>query len=210
MIEAITGKTITLSWKKPKRPDPSFGIFSCFQCLERPSRNFSHSEPTLLCADSGSLLYMVQQQPLGSIQWSVVASNLRETNYTVTSLSKGVRYAFRVLASTGKTSSKPSQSTDLVQLLDKGNKHEVFLKGPPTLQHPLKGDSFTSVGPYLRRAPIILDKPDIVYMVENQPASITITLNHVHAVVTWKRLVPPSSVTSCPGMKAKPAALFSH
>lgn len=71
-------------------------------------------------ADSSSLLYVVQQQPLGSIQWSVVASNLRETNYTITSLSKGVRYAFRVLASTGKTLSKPSPSTDLVQLLDRG------------------------------------------------------------------------------------------
>ncbi|XP_076580094.1 striated muscle preferentially expressed protein kinase-like [Chaetodon auriga] len=135
MIEAITGKTISLSWRRPKRLDSSF--------------------------DSGSLLYVVQQQPLGSIQWSVVASNLRETSYTVTSLSKGVRYAFRVLTSTGKTSSKPSPSTDLVQLLDRG--------------------------PYLRKAPAILDKPDIVYVVENQPASITLTLNHVHAVVTWKR-----------------------
>ncbi|XP_070786391.1 striated muscle preferentially expressed protein kinase [Enoplosus armatus] len=135
VIEAITGKTISLSWKRPKRLDSSF--------------------------DAGSLLYVVQQQPLGSIQWSVVASNLRETNYTVTSLSKGVRYAFRVLTSTGKTLSKPSPSTDLVQLLDRG--------------------------PYLRKAPVILEKPDIVYVVENQPASINITLNHVHAVVTWKR-----------------------
>ncbi|XP_062270568.1 striated muscle preferentially expressed protein kinase [Scomber scombrus] len=135
VIEAITGKTISLSWKKPKKLDSSL--------------------------DTGSLLYVVQQQPLGSIQWSVVATNLREANYTVTSLSKGVRYAFRVLTSTGKTLSKPSPSTDLVQLLDRG--------------------------PYLRKAPIITDKPDIVYVVENQPASITITLNHVHAVVTWKR-----------------------
>ncbi|KAG8004491.1 Striated muscle preferentially expressed protein kinase, partial [Nibea albiflora] len=135
VVEAITGKTISLSWKRPKRLDSSF--------------------------DCSGLLYVLQQQPLGSIQWSVVASNLRETNYTVTSLSKGVRYAFRVLASTGKASSKPSPSTDLVQLLDRG--------------------------PYLRKAPVILEKPDVVYMVENQPASITITLNHVHAVVTWKR-----------------------
>lgn len=74
------------------------------------------------CADSSGLLYVVQQQPLGSIQWSVVASNLRESSYTVTSLSKGVRYAFRVLASTGKTLSKPSLSTDLVQLLDRGKR----------------------------------------------------------------------------------------
>uniref|UniRef100_A0A087Y9R8 non-specific serine/threonine protein kinase n=1 Tax=Poecilia formosa TaxID=48698 RepID=A0A087Y9R8_POEFO len=136
VIEAITGKTITLSWKRPKRLDPSL--------------------------DASSLLFMVQQQPLGSIQWSVAASNLKETNYTVTSLSKGVRYAFRVLTSTGKTLSKPSPSTDLVQLLDKG--------------------------PYLRKAPVILDKPDIVFVVENQPANVTVTLNHVHAVVTWKRL----------------------
>ncbi|XP_074521040.1 striated muscle preferentially expressed protein kinase [Halichoeres trimaculatus] len=135
VIEAITGKTITLSWKRPKRLDSSF--------------------------DAGSLLYVVQQQPLGSIQWSVVASNLRETSYTLTSLSKGVRYAFRVLTSTGKTLSKPSPSTDLVQLLDRG--------------------------PYLRKAPVITDKPDVVYVVENQPVSITITLNHVHAVVAWKR-----------------------
>ncbi|XP_035478783.2 striated muscle preferentially expressed protein kinase isoform X2 [Scophthalmus maximus] len=135
VIEAITGKTISLSWKRQKRLDPS--------------------------SDASSLLYTVQQQALGSIQWSVVASNLKETNYTVTSLSKGVRYAFRVLTSTGKTLSKPSPSTDLVQLLDRG--------------------------PYLRKAPVILDKPDIVYVVENQPASITITLNHVHAVIAWKR-----------------------
>ncbi|XP_015229457.1 PREDICTED: striated muscle preferentially expressed protein kinase isoform X2 [Cyprinodon variegatus] len=135
VIEAITGKTITLSWKPPKRLDPSL--------------------------DASSLLFMVQQQPLGSIQWSVVASNLKETTYTVGSLSKGVRYSFRVLTSTGKTLSKPSPSTDLVQLLDRG--------------------------PYLRKAPVILDKPDVVYVVENQPANITVTLNHVHAVVTWKR-----------------------
>ncbi|XP_029941890.1 striated muscle preferentially expressed protein kinase [Salarias fasciatus] len=135
VIEAITGKTISLSWKKPKKLETHGNV--------------------------GSLLYVVQQQPLGSIQWSVVASNLRDTNYTVTSLSKGVRYAFRVLSSTGKTLSKPSPSTDLVQLLDRG--------------------------PYLRKTPVILDKPDVVYVVENQPASVTITLNHVHAVVTWKR-----------------------
>ncbi|MEQ2200188.1 hypothetical protein XENOCAPTIV_024537 [Xenoophorus captivus] len=32
--------------------------------------------------------------------------------------------------------------------------------------------------PYLRKAPVILDKPDIVFVVESQPANITITLNH--------------------------------
>ena len=70
------------------------------------------------------LLYAVQQQALGSIQWSIVASSLKETSYTVGSLCKGVRYAFRVLSSTGKALSKPSAATDLVQLLDRGT-------GPP-------------------------------------------------------------------------------
>lgn len=74
----------------------------------------------LVSADTCALLYVVQQQPLGSTQWTVIATNLKETNYTVTSLSKGVRYAFRVLTSTGKTQSRPSPSTDLVQLLDRG------------------------------------------------------------------------------------------
>ncbi|KAK0135678.1 Striated muscle preferentially expressed protein kinase [Merluccius polli] len=135
VVESITGKTITLSWKKPKRMEQS--------------------------SEAVSLLYVVQQQALGSIQWSVVASNLKETSYSVSSLCKGVRYAFRVLSSTGKAFSKPSPSTDLVQLLDRG--------------------------PYLRKAPIIMEKPDVVHVVENQSVSVTITLNHVHAVVTWKR-----------------------
>ncbi|KAM8873329.1 striated muscle preferentially expressed protein kinase-like [Synchiropus picturatus] len=135
VVEAVTGKTISLSWKRPKRLDSSF--------------------------ESAPLMYVVQQQPLGSIQWSIVASSLRDTNYTVTSLTKGVRYAFRVLTSTGKLFSKPSPSTDLVQLLDRG--------------------------PYLRKAPVIMDKPDVLYVAENLPATVTITLNHVHAVVTWKR-----------------------
>ncbi|XP_034034082.1 striated muscle preferentially expressed protein kinase-like isoform X2 [Thalassophryne amazonica] len=146
VIETITGKTIHLSWKRPKRLDPSL--------------------------DAASLLYVVQQQHLGSIQWSVVASHLKETNYTVTSLSKGVRYAFRVLTSTGKTLSKPSPSTDLVQLLDRG--------------------------PYLRKAPVFLEKPDTVYVVENQLANITVTLNHVHATITWKRR--EEALVSKPGM----------
>ncbi|XP_051913614.1 striated muscle preferentially expressed protein kinase isoform X3 [Hippocampus zosterae] len=135
VIEAITGKTISLSWNQSKRLNPFY--------------------------DSGSLSYVLQQQALGSIQWSTVASNLRETSYTITGLSKGVRYAFRVLTSTGKTLSRPSPFTDLVQLQDSG--------------------------PYLRKAPVIIDIPDIVYVVENQPVIITVTLNHVHATVTWKR-----------------------
>ncbi|XP_072539916.1 striated muscle preferentially expressed protein kinase [Salminus brasiliensis] len=135
IVESITGRTITLSWKRPKSLDPSI--------------------------DPSSLIYAVQQQALGSIQWTIIASGLRETSYTMTSLSKGVRYAFRVLCSTGKAFSKPSQPTDLVQLVDKGQ--------------------------YLHKSPVIVDKPDVVYAVENQPATITVTLNHVQATVTWKR-----------------------
>ncbi|KAL2088131.1 hypothetical protein ACEWY4_016959 [Coilia grayii] len=146
VVDAITGRTITLSWNKPKNLDPSL--------------------------DPSSLFYAVQQQPLGSIQWTIIASNLSETTYTVSSLCKGARYAFRVLASTGKAFSKPSPPTDLVQLIDRGQ--------------------------YLRKGPAVLDKPDTVYAVENQPAALTITLNHVQATVTWKRrgviLVPKPGV----------------
>ncbi|XP_068186263.1 striated muscle preferentially expressed protein kinase [Antennarius striatus] len=135
VIESITGKAITLSWKKPRRLDPSI--------------------------DPSSLMYAIQQQALGSIQWTIIASGLRETTFTITTLSKGVRYAFRVLTITSKAFSKPSPTTDPVQLLDRGS--------------------------YLQEAPVIIDKPDIVYVIENQSVSITITLNHVNAAVIWKR-----------------------
>ncbi|KTG43784.1 hypothetical protein cypCar_00009178, partial [Cyprinus carpio] len=111
--------------------------------------------------DPSSLMYAVQQQALGSIQWTIIASCLKQTIYTITNLSKGVRYSFRVLSITSKAFSKPSPATEPVQLLDRG--------------------------PYLQEAPVIIDKPDIVYMVEKQPLSITVTLNHVNASVTWKR-----------------------
>ncbi|XP_031730905.1 LOW QUALITY PROTEIN: striated muscle preferentially expressed protein kinase-like [Anarrhichthys ocellatus] len=135
VIESITGKTINLSWKKPRRLDPSI--------------------------DPSSLMYAIQQQALGSIQWTIIASGLKETTYTITTLSKGVRYAFRVLTITSKAFSKPSPTTDPVQLLDRG--------------------------PYLQEAPVIIDKPDIVHVMENQSVTITVTLNHVNAAVLWKR-----------------------
>ncbi|XP_069010905.1 striated muscle preferentially expressed protein kinase isoform X1 [Embiotoca jacksoni] len=135
VIESITGKTITLSWKKPRRLDPSI--------------------------DPSSLMYAIQQQALGSIQWIIIASGLKETTYTITTLSKGVRYAFRVLTITSKAFSKPSPTTDPVQLLDRG--------------------------PYLQEAPVIVDKPEIVYVMENQSVTIPVTLNHVNATVVWKR-----------------------
>lgn len=65
-------------------------------------------------------MYAIQQQALGSIQWIIIASGLKETTYTITTLSKGVRYAFRVLTITSKAFSKPSPATDPVQLLDRG------------------------------------------------------------------------------------------
>ncbi|XP_056244779.1 striated muscle preferentially expressed protein kinase isoform X1 [Seriola aureovittata] len=135
VIESITGKTITLSWKKPRRLDPSI--------------------------DPSSVMYAIQQQALGSIQWIIIASGLKETTYTITTLSKAVRYAFRVLTITSKAFSKPSTATDPVQLLDRG--------------------------PYLQEAPVIIDKPEIVYVMENQSVTITVTLNHVNAAVLWKR-----------------------
>ena len=66
-------------------------------------------------------MYAIQQQALGSIQWIIIASGLKETTYTITTLSKGVRYAFRVLTITSKAFSKPSPATDPVQLLDRGS-----------------------------------------------------------------------------------------
>uniref|UniRef100_A0A3P8NNC0 non-specific serine/threonine protein kinase n=1 Tax=Astatotilapia calliptera TaxID=8154 RepID=A0A3P8NNC0_ASTCA len=135
VIESITGKTITLSWKKPRRLDPSI--------------------------DPSSLMYAIQQQALGSIQWIIIASGLKETTYTITTLSKGVRYAFRVLTITSKAFSKPSPATDPVQLLDRG--------------------------PYVQEAPVIIDKPETVYVMENQSVTISMTLNHVNASVIWKR-----------------------
>ncbi|XP_022047553.2 striated muscle preferentially expressed protein kinase [Acanthochromis polyacanthus] len=135
VIESITGKTITLSWKKPRRLDPSI--------------------------DPSSLMYAIQQQALGSIQWIIIASGLKETTYTISTLSKGVRYAFRVLTITSKAFSKPSPATDPVQLLDRG--------------------------PYLQEAPVIIDKPEIVYVMENQSVTVPVTLNHVNASVIWKR-----------------------
>uniref|UniRef100_A0A3Q2QCW1 Striated muscle preferentially expressed protein kinase-like n=1 Tax=Fundulus heteroclitus TaxID=8078 RepID=A0A3Q2QCW1_FUNHE len=133
VIESITGRTISLSWKKPRRLDPSI---------------------------PGSLMYAIQQQALGSIQWIIIASGLKETTYTISTLSKGVRYAFRVLTITSKAFSKPSPATDPVQLLDR---------------------------PYLQEAPVIIDKPDVVYAIENQSVTISISLNHVNTAVTWKR-----------------------
>lgn len=46
-----------------------------------------------------------------------------------------------------------------------------------------------SSGPYVQEAPVIIDKPETVYVMENQSVTISMTLNHVNASVIWKRLV---------------------
>lgn len=80
----------------------------------------SNAEQKHFSLDPSSLMYAIQQQALGSIQWIIIASGLKETTYIITTLSKGVRYAFRVLTITSKAFSKPSPATDPVQLLDRG------------------------------------------------------------------------------------------
>ncbi|XP_009460434.1 PREDICTED: striated muscle preferentially expressed protein kinase [Nipponia nippon] len=110
--------------------------------------------------DPKSVTYLVQMQVLGTTQWLVLVAGVRDTTYTVHGLTKGAQYLFRVITATPKTNSKPSPPVGPVQLLDRG--------------------------PYLEEAPVILDKPDVLYVVEGQPASITITINHVEATVTWK------------------------
>nr|XP_014343773.1 PREDICTED: striated muscle preferentially expressed protein kinase isoform X2 [Latimeria chalumnae] len=134
-VAAVTGRTITLKWNKPKKLDPAI--------------------------DPGSITYIIQQQLVGTNQWNIFASNVKETSYSVYALTKGVQYLFRVLTATSKACSKPSLPTEPVQLLDRGL--------------------------YLEEAPMIVDKPDLVYVVENQPACITVTLNHVEAGVSWRR-----------------------
>ncbi|XP_065269455.1 LOW QUALITY PROTEIN: striated muscle preferentially expressed protein kinase [Emys orbicularis] len=134
-VLAVTGRAVTLTWNKPKWLDSAI--------------------------DPALVTYTIQQQVLGTSQWTIVATGLRETRGTLHSLAKGPRHLFRVLTATPRSSSKPSPPSEPVQLLDRG--------------------------PYLEEAPVILDKPDMVYAVEDQPASVTVTLNHVEATVTWKR-----------------------
>lgn len=87
---------------------------------ESLTQSILNQKPFFFLPDPSSLMYAIQQQALGSIQWIIIASGLKETTYTITTLSKGVRYAFRVLTITSKAFSKPSPATDPVQLLDRG------------------------------------------------------------------------------------------
>ncbi|XP_006890370.1 PREDICTED: striated muscle preferentially expressed protein kinase-like [Elephantulus edwardii] len=131
---AVTGRMITLTWNPPRSLD--------------------------MAIDPDSLTYTVQHQVLGSDQWTALATGLREPGWAATGLRKGVQHVFRVLSTSGKSSSKPSPPSEPVQLLE---------RGPP-----------------LEEAPTVLDKPDVVYVVEGQPATVTITFNHVEAQVVWR------------------------
>lgn len=59
-------------------------------------------------------------------------------------------------------------------------------------------------GPPLEEAPAVLDKPDIVYVVEGRPATVTVTFNHVEAQVVWRRWGPclhaPLSASGSPAL----------
>ncbi|XP_026905671.1 striated muscle preferentially expressed protein kinase isoform X3 [Acinonyx jubatus] len=133
-VVAVTGKMITLTWNPPRSLD--------------------------MAIDPDALTYTVQHQVLGSDQWTVLATGLREPGWAAMGLRKGVQHIFRVLSTTIKSSSKPSPPSEPVQLLE---------HGPP-----------------LEEAPAVLDKPDIVYVAEGQPTSVTVTFNHVEAQVVWR------------------------
>uniref|UniRef100_G3TQN9 Striated muscle enriched protein kinase n=1 Tax=Loxodonta africana TaxID=9785 RepID=G3TQN9_LOXAF len=133
-VVAVTGRMITLTWNPPRSLD--------------------------MAIDPDSLTYTVQHQVLGSDQWTALAKGLREPGWAAMGLRKGIQHVFRVLSTSGKSSSKPSPPSEPARLLE---------HGPP-----------------LEEAPTILDKPDVVYVVEGQPTSVTITFNHVEAQVVWR------------------------
>ncbi|XP_038625027.1 striated muscle preferentially expressed protein kinase [Tachyglossus aculeatus] len=134
VVAAVTGKVVVLQWNPPKNLDSAIA--------------------------PDTLSYTVQHQVVGSNQWKVVATGLREPRWTATTLRKGANYLFRVLSATAKSSSKPSAPSEPVRLLE---------RGPP-----------------LEEAPVALEKPDVVHVVEGQPATVTITFNHVEAQITWR------------------------
>ncbi|XP_063789922.1 striated muscle preferentially expressed protein kinase [Pseudophryne corroboree] len=135
IITSVTGKMIKLRWNPPKWLDPAI--------------------------DSTQLTYSVQQQAVGSPQWTVIASNLKDTNFCVRALIKEHQYLFRVVTFTATSHSKPSPPSESVRLLDRG--------------------------PYQKEAPVIQDRPELLYMVEKQLLCVTVMLNHVEARVTWRR-----------------------
>ncbi|XP_074154760.1 striated muscle preferentially expressed protein kinase isoform X5 [Sminthopsis crassicaudata] len=113
-----------------------------------------------MAIDPNTLTYTVQHQVVGSGQWTALATGLREPSWAAMGLRKGAEHIFRVLSTTVKSSSKPSPASEPVKLLERG--------------------------PVLEEAPVVLDKPDVVYVVEGQPVSVTVTFNHVEAQVIWR------------------------
>ncbi|XP_072324821.1 striated muscle preferentially expressed protein kinase isoform X3 [Scyliorhinus torazame] len=111
--------------------------------------------------DPSALTYVIQSQVLGTAQWHVLKANIKDTTYTIQALNKGIQYLFRVQSATPKSCSKPSPVSEPIKLLDRGS--------------------------YLEEAPCFIDKPDIVYAVENQSSCVTCTLNYVRADVSWSR-----------------------
>ncbi|XP_043550461.1 striated muscle preferentially expressed protein kinase-like [Chiloscyllium plagiosum] len=135
VVVAVTGRTVTLQWNKPKKLDPSI--------------------------DPATLTYVIQSQVVGTHQWHVLKANIKDTSYTIQSLNKGIQYVFRIQSTTSKSCSKPSPISELVKLLDRG--------------------------PYLEEVPCFIDKPDVVFAVEDQSSCITCTLNYVQADVSWTK-----------------------
>lgn len=91
--------------------------------LEVGSRNIFAVSPL----DPDSLTYTVQHQVLGSDQWTALVTGLREPEWAATGLKKGIQHIFRVLSSSGKSSSKPSAPSEPVQLLEHGEPSAVWL-----------------------------------------------------------------------------------
>ncbi|XP_078085412.1 striated muscle preferentially expressed protein kinase [Mustelus asterias] len=135
VVAGVTGRTVTLVWNKPKKLDPSI--------------------------DPAALTYVIQSQVLGTVQWHILKTNIKDTTYTIQTLNKGIQYLFRIQSATSKSCSKPSPVSEPITLLDRGS--------------------------YLEEAPCFIDRPDVVFAVENQSTCITCTLNYVQADVSWTR-----------------------
>lgn len=79
--------------------------------------------------DPDSLTYTVQHQVLGSDQWTALVTGLREPAWAATGLKKGLQHIFRVLSTSGKSSSKPSAPSEPVQLVEHGEPDAMGVGG---------------------------------------------------------------------------------
>uniref|UniRef100_UPI00358FAC3B striated muscle preferentially expressed protein kinase-like n=1 Tax=Myxine glutinosa TaxID=7769 RepID=UPI00358FAC3B len=104
-VQNATSRTITLSWKEPKK---------------------IHS-----FIDPSSVTYAVQNQVRGVNNWSDLATGLVVITYTVQNLIPGLEYSFRVITSSGNFCSKPSKPTTLFCLPQKDSAQQR----PPTAIH---------------------------------------------------------------------------